>query len=58
MSKHELFLLKFFSKEYNALQLYMTWRGRGLKIETQQLGNNMNIIKDSLDLIGNTPSFS
>ena len=25
---------KIFSKEYNALQLYMTWRGRGLKIET------------------------
>ena len=25
---------KIFSKEYNALQLYMTWRGRGLEIET------------------------
>ena len=25
---------KIFSKEYNALQLYMTWRGGGLKIET------------------------
>lgn len=25
---------KIFSKEYNALQLYMTWRGQGLKIET------------------------
>ena len=25
---------KIFSKEYNALQLYMTWRGNGLKIET------------------------
>ncbi len=25
---------KIFSNEYNALQLYMTWRGNGLKIET------------------------
>ena len=25
---------KIFSKEYNALQLYLTWRGKGLEIET------------------------
>ena len=25
---------KIFSNEYNALQLYLLWRGRGLKVET------------------------